>query len=506
MKEKKQLEKSFRSHNNSQIDNNNDPNSFSENIPFTNNKVKNNNYIKNHNNNYSYPNNNYNSRNQGNIIGNFRLNNQNNRNNQNSYRINNNINLNNNISNMVQRNSIQPSVNEINYELLDQIGYISYFITEEPKIGLQNIGATCYMNATLQCLARSVNLANYFLDPRNKQLIFSNSNSLSPKKLLPAFYEVIQNLWIANSSNNSRTNQRSFAPNNFKKILSELNPLFKGIAACDAKDLILFILQRLHQELTPINSNNNINDYEPDSRNRNAALSSFLSEFNSTNKTIISSLFHGITETLTECLNCKQIQINQRNYGFSSPAQITQICYNYQIFNFLVFPLEEIRKWVNSNTGNCYNNMVSIYECFLYQEKMETMTGNNSMFCSYCRQNSNTNYICRIFRPPKYLILILNRGKGNQFNVKINFEELINIGNFVQEKSRNDEKVLYRLFGVVTHIGSSSMSGHFIAFCKSSIDNLWYSYNDSFVNPVTDFYKNIHEYGCPYVLFYEKVQ
>ena len=31
------------------------------------------------------------------------------------------------------------------------------------KIGLDNIGATCYMNATLQCLSNTKDINNYFL-------------------------------------------------------------------------------------------------------------------------------------------------------------------------------------------------------------------------------------------------------------------------------------------------------------------------------------------------------
>jgi ubiquitin C-terminal hydrolase len=41
--------------------------------------------------------------------------------------------------------------------------------------------------------------------------------------------------------NKSRTG--SYCPKNFKNIISEYNPLFKGIQANDSKDLIIFLLE-----------------------------------------------------------------------------------------------------------------------------------------------------------------------------------------------------------------------------------------------------------------------
>ena len=39
---------------------------------------------------------------------------------------------------------------------------IKLFFRECPGIGLQNIGATCYMNATLQCFAHIEKFVNFF--------------------------------------------------------------------------------------------------------------------------------------------------------------------------------------------------------------------------------------------------------------------------------------------------------------------------------------------------------
>ena len=44
--------------------------------------------------------------------------------------------------------------------------------------------------------------------------------------------------------------------NDFKNIISEMNPLFPGIQANDSKDLVLLLMEAMHNELnTSKNSN-----------------------------------------------------------------------------------------------------------------------------------------------------------------------------------------------------------------------------------------------------------
>ena len=47
-------------------------------------------------------------------------------------------------------------------------------------------------------------------------------------------------------------------------------------------------------------------------------------------------------------------------------------------------------------------------------------------------------------------------------------------------------------------MGESGGSGHFIATCRSPIDNNWYQYNDDLVFPVTDFNQQILNYAIIY--------
>ena len=132
---------------------------------------------------------------------------------------------------------------------------------------------------------------------------------------------------------------------------------------------------------------------------------------------------------------------------------------------------------------------------------MTYMTGTNIMYCNFCKQNYQSSMRTILATGPEILIIILNRGKGIQYEVKINFLEEINLASFIE---MNQTGCDYRLIGVITHIGESGMGGHFISNCKDPISNQWHKYNDSIVSEVSNFQKEVIDFAMPYLLFYQK--
>ena len=280
-----------------------------------------------------------------------------------------------------------------------------------------------------------------------------------------------------------------------------MNPLFKQGQAGDSKDFIIFILEQFHKELKKSVKKNKSEKKVPlNQYDKNNALNFFLDEFKE-ECSIISDIFFGFNETTNVCINCKN---TYNSKGLENP-----ICYNYGIFNCLIFPLEEVKNMKNNlmrsqnSIQMSNNNRVSLYECFYYNQKTETFTGQNQNFCNVCKQLCDSLYTCRIFSSPNVLILILNRGKDNIYNVKLDFYEEIDIAEFVQLKESPQLK--YNLYGVITHIGQSGPYAHFVAACKSPIDNQWYRYNDAIVQPIKNIQKEVIDFGTPYILFYQKV-
>ena len=155
-----------------------------------------------------------------------------------------------------------------------------------------------------------------------------------------------------------------------------------------------------------------------------------------------------------------------------------------------------------NNIFNINTDRVTIYECFYYNQKGEYFTGQNRNYCNYCKQTYDSIYTSKIYVSPNVLILILNRGKGNEFDVKIDFTETIDITQFILLK--DTPQLIYDLYGVITHIGKSGPNAHFVASCKSPVDNKWYRYNDAIVSSINNVQKEIIEFGTPYILFYQK--
>ena len=112
-------------------------------------------------------------------------------------------------------------------------------------IGLNNIGVTCFMNSTLQCLRQTKDLTAYFLNEISKELIMKNkTKNRNTDQLWPVFQDLIEKLWDTNPER-----LKSFLPNETRVLVEKMNPLFKHGQTGDAKDFIIFILEQIHKEL-----------------------------------------------------------------------------------------------------------------------------------------------------------------------------------------------------------------------------------------------------------------
>ena len=120
------------------------------------------------------------------------------------------------------------------------------------------------------------------------------------------------------------------------------------------------------------------------------------------------------------------------------------------------------------------------------------------MHCNICNKLKNAYYQTLLYSLPNYLIINLNRGKGAIYECNVNFPEQLNLFNYVTFKNG---PTAYGLYGVICHLGESSMSGHFIAFCRNRSDNKWYKYNDAIVTKCTE--NKEYNKGMPYILFYK---
>ena len=344
-----------------------------------------------------------------------------------------------------------------------------YIINETiiPK-GLNNIGATCYMNSVLQSLYHIIDLSNGLLDLYNKDIL--NDEILKKMPMTHSFLLVVYNL--------SFRKNKSFSPEDFKIIISK-NESFRKFEANDSKTLTLYVLDTLNKEL---------NDNKIQTKNdkvinplRNYDVSDakdIVKLFNENYNTLIGDLFNGLKCTDYICDSC------------------SNIVKNYQIFNIISCSIEKtfLDKY-GENQKLEKGKKVDILDCFKLDEKPNLFVGNNQIYCGKCNTSRDGKSINKICISPKIMIIFLDRGLNNRFMCDVDFPEELDINNYLETKGNK-----YKLIGVIEHLGQSGETGHFIANCKH-FNGEWYIFSDSTIYPTKN---NYNKYGIPYLLFYRR--
>ena len=350
------------------------------------------------------------------------------------------------------------------------------------KSGLQNIGQTCYMNATIECLSNIKEITDYLLNLNETFISKENTLTLSYRSLLIELF---------------LSGQKCIVPNLFKCAIGELNPLFEGNHAADSKDLVFFIIERLHLELNIKDQNiqNIQKDFyqlELESRDQKLMLQNFFNDFKLKSNSIISETFYGITRSIMECKGC-----NIKKYSFQS-------------FNMQIFQLKKLKedKILYYKT----NEKLNLIEGFVLQQIPENLNNENMIYCNNCKGLKDGIHQQNIYQLPKVLIVILNRGRNNaDFNEEFDFPAILDLSKTNIALVQNSPRLFY-LCGVITHLGESGSGGHFIAYCRNNQNDNFTFYNDSQVSEVSietalsyKISNNENEKRTPYILFYHYI-
>ena len=375
--------------------------------------------------------------------------------------------------------NLEQKEKDINKTLIDSNPFTKGIIFPHPA-GLMNVGQSCYMNATIECLSNIKSLAINLL-------MAYGSYEIGTQPLLASFSSLLFDLF--------HTKKEYIEPRIFKKIIGKLNPLFEGDHAADAKDLIFFIIETLHKEKLGNSKNNNNNEIdflhqEMISTNEQLMFEDFIKEFE-LNRTFVSDIFYGINSSVMKCNKC----------GTSK--------YSFQTYNLLIFPLKKVKEYKIRKFGKVNNLDLNLYDAFLCEQEEEKLEGENMIYCNRCKQLSPGLHKQDVYGLPRILIIILNRGRNNQdFNEAFRFDEFLDFSQHNIVVNQNSIKKYY-LCGIITHLGESGSGGHFIAYCRNNPNNNFLCYNDSSVSQVSvpdamsyKISKKEMEKKTPYILLY----
>ena len=374
-----------------------------------------------------------------------------------------------------QNNNINYINNNNNYRNILKNGKVN-INKNNPSLGLANIGSTCYMNATIQCLAHlpeiSEELIKIYLDKKNSDNFV---NYIQTHKLTIEYTKLLIEVFFPQGD------KISFPPYDFKQILGNQDSMFGSNEAEDAKDLYLLLIETMNNELNggiPA-VYNDILRLKIDPKDQKKIKETFMNEFNRKNNTPFSNYLYGFSQTCSICSHCQSK------------------LYNFECFNVLSFPLLDVKNFISQNSINYNEYTLNLRDCFNYYLKTEFYNGDNKLYCQTCNSNQDSCLERVIDSTPKILVIILDRGLDNHdFTGNFIFDEFLDLSDLVSK----DTITQYYLCGVITHFGESGPSGHFIAYCRMENYSDWYQYNDSQVSKINS--QEIFNSGKPYILFY----
>ncbi|CAD5117909.1 DgyrCDS6654 [Dimorphilus gyrociliatus] len=320
-------------------------------------------------------------------------------------------------------------------------GSVEYGLT-----GLRNMGNTCYMNSTIQCLSFTVQLTNYFISKQYENDINLHNKLGTGGEIANEYAHLIQNLWSGHN--------RSITPIDFREVIIKHNDLFCGFEQQDSQELFIFLMDRLHEDLNKVTKRIPISEQNNDKLPDDEAARRAWDMHTKINKSKIVDLFHGQLKSTLTCNHCKKKSVT------------------FDIFMYLSLPL--------SSTSKC-----SLQDCIAKFQSNEEMTGSSRWRCPNCKTDRDAVKNIVIWKLPKILIVHLKRfyqdGRWRQ--------KLTTVVDFPIEKLDMTQNTFgerpepYHLYAISHHSGSLDV-GHYTAFCRYPKTSQWYKFDDTEVRAV----------------------
>ncbi|KAH7914581.1 hypothetical protein BJ138DRAFT_1123351 [Hygrophoropsis aurantiaca] len=361
--------------------------------------------------------------------------------------------------------------------------------------GLKNLGNTCYMNATIQCLSATVPFARFFTDGRWKNAV-NMVNPLGTKgNLAHAFANILYDM--------SHSELPYLNPTTFRKSICGHAAQFGGSDQHDSQEFLTFLLDGLHEDMNrvlqkPSHETTPEREAELEKLPQQIASEQEWSLYRMRNDSLVVDFFQGQFRNRMECMTCHKTSTT------------------YNSFMYLSLPIP-------STKGS---SKVSLQACLDAFVKEEVLEKSEAWHCPNCKTLRKATKRLSLSRLPPILLIHLKRFsfKGpfsDKVETVVDFPlRSLDLTNYMPPplppgmhkppvdgalSGGEDPRVQmppykYDLYGVTNHFGTLG-NGHYTAFIASR--GGWVYCDDSRVTP-TDAKEVV---GRPaYVLYYKRTK
>ena len=295
------------------------------------------------------------------------------------------------------------------------------------KIGLQNLGNTCYINSTLQCLSNTLDLTKYFLLEYFRNDINTGNKLGSNGVIAFKYYSLIKKMWIGNES---RIN-----PSGFVDSIKKIKTQFAGYKQQDAQEFLSVLLDQLHEDLNRITEKPYVELLEKQNDENDLIASKRWWDLHKQREdSIIVDLFNGQFKSETICQVCNKSSIT------------------YDPFISLCVPLIKPKKILKCKI---FCNTICKYLNFEYNEDSTILDLKNSAFqlISQLKKDSLFDLETVILDNNKNIIEISNEN-DSKYNANTKLKNIL-INNeiifFYKENFRKDENVINFYIYLIEH-------------------------------------------------------
>ncbi|CAJ1049426.1 ubiquitin carboxyl-terminal hydrolase 8 [Xyrichtys novacula] len=332
--------------------------------------------------------------------------------------------------------------------------------------GLRNMGNTCYMNSILQCLCNTPALAEYFnnnlyMEDINRYNILGHKGEVAEE-----FGVIMKALWAGL--------YKCISPRDFKITIGKINEQFACYDQQDSQELLLFLMDGLHEDLNKADNRKRYKEEENDHLDDQTGADLAWSKHKLLNESIIVALFQGQFKSTVQCLTC-----HRKSRTFET-------------FMYLSLPL--------ASTSKC-----SLQDCLRLFSKEEKLTDNNKVFCRHCKAHRDSTKKLEIWKVPPILLVHLKRfsyeGRWKQkLQTYVDFPlDCLDLSQYVIGPKQNLKR--YNLYGLSNHYGGLD-GGHYTAYCKNAPKQRWYKFDD---HEVSDISTSSVKSSAAYILFYSSL-